>query len=161
MKASAPPWLLSHIREAVPYNSRHQLRRFSASKPSDYAVVDLSQIDVEIEGENGELTQGKLHLEARQHRRAAIMKMNGLLPSASTGVFTATDLATPSQKLTMWAVEFYDQSWLEQHPVEHTYGGRYWPSGKCNIKITALPTAYRILDILYDAAREGACANYK
>jgi hypothetical protein len=64
--------------------------------------------------------QNKFRLNAGQHQRAAILRMNGLSPEASARVFLNHHLSNPEQKSTTWAVEMYDQDYLTANPITLT-----------------------------------------
>ncbi|KAL2014080.1 hypothetical protein VTN00DRAFT_1605 [Thermoascus crustaceus] len=66
---------------------------------------------------NDMVMSSKPRLEAGQHRRAAIMKMNGISPEKNRGVFMDTDLTSVDTKSTMWPVEIYYQDFFEKNPV--------------------------------------------
>ncbi|KAJ9258893.1 hypothetical protein DTO195F2_5131 [Paecilomyces variotii] len=87
--------------------TRALANNFAATTIQDYPVVNLKQY----------LNLGdQMRLEAGQHRRAAIMRMNGLSDTAREGIFTREPDAICKQS-TMWAIEVYELESLNRLPI--------------------------------------------
>jgi hypothetical protein len=77
-QASAADSVIEGLMNSVPADKRHLLRNFDARSPTDLAIIDVSG--------------SAIKLESGQHRRAAVMKINGLAVQATTGVFRDSGL---------------------------------------------------------------------
>lgn len=98
VRASAHQAIIDRIKASVPESQRQKLLNYSARKPDEYCIVDLSNIDTSM-NVNDMVMPSKLRLEAGKHRRAAIMKMNGISPKKNRGVFVDTDLTSVDTKV--------------------------------------------------------------
>ena len=88
-----------------------------AHREGMYAVVDLREVDFVLAGAEGnDATHGRIRLDAGQHRRAAILKMNGLLPSAREGIFKSNDLENPLPKVQCFLPSVLSNQWHREPP---------------------------------------------
>jgi hypothetical protein len=77
-QASFPSNVLKDFIDQVPNERRNLLRNYGGNSPRELVVLDI--------------TPGIFRLEGGQHRRAAVLKMNGLSVNGTVGVFLATNL---------------------------------------------------------------------
>ncbi|KUL90504.1 hypothetical protein ZTR_00010 [Talaromyces verruculosus] len=101
-QASAADSVIEALMKSVPADKRHLLKNFDARSPTDLAIIDVSG--------------SVIKLESGQHRRAAVMKINGLAVQATTGVFRDSGLDKTNMSA-MWPVEFYSAEFLTDHPL--------------------------------------------
>ncbi|GAD94394.1 hypothetical protein NFIA_024070 [Paecilomyces variotii No. 5] len=107
LRVAVPKQFLDAIMEDMDENNRSKARNFSATTITEYPVIDIGRF----------VEQGAvLRLEAGQHRRAAIMRMNGFRVADMVGTFV-NDQREICERSTMWAVEFYEQELLDTKPL--------------------------------------------
>jgi hypothetical protein len=113
LRASASRIVIDQLINSLPSGQQHSIKLTSASHPNSYAVLDLGAFMAANQLKN------EFRLDTGQHRRAAVLRMNGLSPEVSAGVFLdhRHRLSDPEQKSTMWAVEVYDQDYLTPNPI--------------------------------------------